>query len=128
MLTNYLEFWTKITVFNATATRAQYWTAFIVNGIVIWLYALLTGQSAYFQNDHFGFFSSLNAMIFGLLLLLAWIANFTIRARRLHDSNHSNWWLLITVVPVIGNLWLFILLLMPTVDNQRWPLNQSQVQ
>ncbi|WP_173021186.1 DUF805 domain-containing protein [Secundilactobacillus folii] len=128
MLTNYLEFWTKITVFNATATRSQYWTAYIANAIIIWLYALASGELWAFRGDFSHLGASLNSLFFILLLILDWIANFTIRARRLHDSDHSNWWLLITVVPVIGNLWLFVLLLMPTIDNQRWPLNQSQVQ
>ncbi|WP_203648843.1 DUF805 domain-containing protein [Secundilactobacillus yichangensis] len=89
---------------------------------------MLTHQSQYFVNGHYEMAANLNAVIFGLILVLVWIANFTIRARRLHDSNHSNWWLLISIIPVLGIIWLFILLLMPTVENERWPLNQSQVQ
>lgn len=128
MLQDYTDYWSKLTVFNATATRKQYWTAYIVNALVIWLYAVLTGQAQYFVDGRYGVAANLNSTIFGLILVLVWLANFTIRARRLHDSNHSNWWLLISIIPVIGTIWLFILLLMPTVVNQRWPLNQSQVQ
>lgn len=128
MIQTYLEYWSKLTVFNATATRKQYWTAYIINTVVIWLYGVLTHQSQYFVNGHYEMAANLNAVIFGLILVLVWIANFTIRARRLHDSNHSNWWLLISIIPVLGIIWLFILLLMPTVENERWPLNQSQVQ
>lgn len=128
MIQNYTEYWSKLTVFNATATRKQYWTAYIINAIIIWLYAVLTHQVQYLVNGHYEVAANLNSAIFGFILVLVWVANFTIRARRLHDSNHSNWWLLISIIPVIGSIWLFILLLMPTIENQRWPLNQSQVQ
>ncbi|GAX04627.1 membrane protein [Secundilactobacillus pentosiphilus] len=128
MIQDYTAYWSKMTVFNATATRKQYWTAYIVNALVIWLYAALTHQTQYLVNGHYEIAGHLNSAIFGLILVLVWLANFTIRARRLHDSNHSNWWLLISMIPIIGTVWLFILLLIPTVVNQRWPLNQSQVQ
>ncbi|GAX08347.1 membrane protein [Secundilactobacillus silagincola] len=128
MIQDYLDYWSKLTVFNATATRKQYWTAYIINAVVVWLYAVLTHQSQYLVSGHYEIAANLNSIVFGLILILVWIANFTIRARRLHDGNHSNWWLLISIIPVLGVIWLFILLLMPTVENQRWPLNQSQVQ
>ncbi|GAX05934.1 membrane protein [Secundilactobacillus pentosiphilus] len=128
MIQDYTAYWSKMTVFNATATRKQYWTAYIVNALVIWLYAALTHQTQYLVNGHYEIAGHLSSAIFGLILVLVWLANFTIRARRLHDSNHSNWWLLISMIPIIGTVWLFILLVMPTVVNQRWPLNQSQVQ
>lgn len=127
MIRYYQEFWTKLFVFNATATRAQYWTAYIINGIVIWLYAVLTHQQGYLHNGHYALSLSANSLIFGILLLLAWCANFTVRARRLHDSNHSNWWLLISIIPLIGGIWLFILLLLPTQKNARWSINQSEI-
>lgn len=128
MIQDYLEYWSKLTVFSATATRKQYWTAYIINAVVVWLYAVLTHQSQYLVSGHYEIAANLNSIVFGLILILVWIANFTIRARRLHDGNHSNWWLLISIIPVLGVIWLFILLLIPTVENQRWPLNQSQVQ
>ncbi len=125
MFRAYADFWNKMFVFNATATRFQYWTAWIINTIVIGLYAYLTHQEQYVVKGVYNMAADSNSMIFVLILILAWVANFTIRARRLHDSNHSNWWLFITIIPFIGNLWLFILLLMPTVKNNRWPVNQS---
>jgi uncharacterized membrane protein YhaH (DUF805 family) len=47
------------------------------------------------------------------------------RARRLHDTNRSNWWILIAIVPLIGQIWLFILFLLPSKSDTRWPVNQS---
>lgn len=91
MIQNYHDYWSKMTVFNATATRKQYWTAYIINTIVVGLYALLTHQSQYYVNGHYQIAANANSIIFGLILFLVWVANFTIRARRLHDSNHTNW-------------------------------------
>ncbi|MGB9029859.1 MAG: DUF805 domain-containing protein [Acidobacteriaceae bacterium] len=30
--------------------------------------------------------------------------------RRLHDTNRSGWWILISLVPLIGGIWLIVLL------------------
>lgn len=76
---SYIEYWSKLTVFNATATRKQYWTAYIINAIVIWLYSVLTHQSQYMVNGHYEIAANTNSVIFGLILALVWLANFTIR-------------------------------------------------
>ncbi|MCD2257369.1 DUF805 domain-containing protein [Agrilactobacillus fermenti] len=128
-MNSYREYWRKMFVFNATATRKQYWSAVIINYIVIGLYAFLSGQWRNF--DDYGRFQmnlSIGSLIFGLLLLLVWIANFTIRARRLHDTDRSNWWILITILPLIGSIWFFILLILPSRPSRRWPLNQTEVE
>lgn len=125
MVKAYTEFWTKMFTFNATATRFQYWTATIVNAIIIFIYGVLTHQSQYFHDGTYEMGLSANSISFAIILLLVWIANFTIRARRLHDSDHTNWWLLIEVVPFIGQIWLIVLLLMPTSKESRWSPNQS---
>ena len=33
--------------------------------------------------------------------------------RRLHDTSRSGWWMLLNLIPVIGQLFLLILLMMP---------------
>ena len=45
------------------------------------------------------------ANIFSLLVIIPSIA---VGIRRLHDTNHSGWWYLLIIIPIIG--WIVILI------------------
>ena len=45
------------------------------------------------------------ANIFSLLVIIPSIA---VGVRRLHDTNHSGWWYLLIIIPIIG--WIVILI------------------
>ncbi|TNE44449.1 MAG: DUF805 domain-containing protein [Sphingomonadales bacterium] len=49
--------------------------------------------------------------LIGLFALGTFIPSLAVAVRRLHDSNRSGWWLLLAFFPVIGTLWLFILMI-----------------
>lgn len=42
--------------------------------------------------------------------LVHFVPGITLTVRRLHDSGRSGWWALIGLVPLIGGIWLFILM------------------
>ncbi len=54
--------------------------------------------------------------IFGLVVLLPSLA---VGARRLHDIGRSGWWLLITLVPLLGLLVLLWFFTRPSVETRR---------
>ena len=57
----------------------------------------------------------------GLFILLMIIPTLAVAVRRLHDSDHSGWWLLIGMIPVAGGLVLLIFyLLRGTAGANRW--------
>lgn len=130
----YLEFWPKAFVFNATATRSQYWIPWITNRLIFFGYCLVTQQW-----QHYTKYGSVNlglappdsipraiiVLIAMGICLVVIIGQFTLRARRLHDLNLSNWFILLFLVPVVGNIIMFVLMLMPTKANPRWWINQS---
>ena len=66
----------------------------------------------------------IGAFLSSLMLFLPMLSVFV---RRLHDTNHSGWWYFIAFVPLIGGIWLLVLLLtdsdeeneygLPVIDN-----------
>ena len=55
-----------------------------------------------FQNDL--------ALLFSILVIANLIPVFAAGVRRVHDSNKSGWWILISFVPIIG-LYIIVLLI-----------------
>lgn len=131
------EFFTKMFVFNASATRKQYWLPYFGIIALTVLVAWATGASEFVYNagTHGAFKLGLRlgnngrALTFLVYYIVVRIANFTLRARRLHYTNRSNWWIFIDMVPVIGQIWLFILTVLPSNPmTNRWPVNQTDAE
>ena len=127
MIQAYKEYWSNITVMDAKATRSQYWWPQLVNYFVLFIYGLLTNITQYYNYDTQEF-THLNiwAFIFMALSIGIWLANFTVRARRLHDTNRSNWWILLYILPILGAIIMFIFLVLPSNPRSRWSRNQSE--
>ncbi|MFC6323067.1 DUF805 domain-containing protein [Companilactobacillus baiquanensis] len=125
-MSKYFDFWKKMTVFNATATRSQYWIPTIANYFLLAIYYELTNQAQYVVNGTYNMHLTINSITFVIITALLWLANFTVRARRLHDINKSNWWMLIELVPLIGFIWLFILMITASRPS-RWTINQADI-
>lgn len=53
------------------------------------------------------------SIIFDLYSLALVIPSLALQVRRLHDTNHSGWWLFIGLVPLIGGIILFIFDVLP---------------
>ncbi|BCA85616.1 membrane protein [Enterococcus saigonensis] len=102
-----------------------------MNYFVLALYSILSGVGRYIEitPDDVTVIKEWNTItiIFILLNALIWLANFTVRARRLHDRNHSNWWILFYLIPVVGTIIIFITLILPSKQNTRWPVNQADI-
>lgn len=128
MLTSYKEFWTKILTWNATATRSQYWIPVIINyflgGLLVNVIEKLQGHEL---GDIYNIADLTTNMTAQVIYLLVWVATLTLKVRRLHDTNHSAGWILIQFVPIIGTIWFFVLMVLPTTPESRWVINQSRV-
>ena len=49
--------------------------------------------------------------LYGIYALVLFIPGLAVAVRRLHDIGKSGWMLLITLIPLIGVIWLLVLLL-----------------
>jgi uncharacterized membrane protein YhaH (DUF805 family) len=53
--------------------------------------------------------------IYGLAVIIPGIA---VTIRRLHDTDRSGWWLLILFIPLIGAIWLLVLMVFDGTPGQ----------
>ncbi|MEX9251652.1 DUF805 domain-containing protein [Pseudenterobacter timonensis] len=86
--------------FRGRARRKEYWMFFLVNIILTFVLTVLDKLLGWERTGGEGVLTT----IYGLLVLLpTWAVQF----RRLHDTDRSAWWLLLTLIPIIG--WLILL-------------------
>jgi len=90
----------KYAVFSGRASRSEYWF-FILFEILLYI-ALVTVDLVAFRG-------SVNVLssIASLVLLLPGLA---VLVRRLHDLDKSGGWFFISFIPLIGSIWLLVLL------------------
>ena len=100
----FLEPIKKYAVFEGRATRKEYWLFtlfYLVVGIFLGFIDLSNGSSV--ADTDFGVLSG----IFALGIIVPSIA---VAVRRLHDTNRPGWMYLISLIPLIGFIWLIVLL------------------
>ncbi|MER7461493.1 DUF805 domain-containing protein [Streptomyces sp. NPDC097981] len=94
----YTDVLKKYTVFSGRARRQEYWMFFLFNLAATIIVAVV--------DSALGTYPLLYA-IYALGVLLPGIA---VGVRRLHDTGKSGWWMFIALVPLIGGIWLIVLM------------------
>ncbi len=95
--------------FKGRARRKEYWM-FILFNMIFMIVALVldnmlgTTQNALLYED-IGY-----GLIYELYTLAVFLPALAVLVRRLHDVGKSGWMILITLIPIIGIIWLFVLL------------------
>ncbi len=88
----------RYAMFEGRAGRAEYWWFFLANLIISVVLQAIAGAS--------------NALVilpiaYSLAVLIPGLA---VAVRRLHDTNKSGWWILISLVPLVGVIVLIVFL------------------
>jgi uncharacterized membrane protein YhaH (DUF805 family) len=89
----------KYAVFEGRARRKEYWMFFLFNLIISVILSIISSA----LDDKFNLIGN----IYSLAVLIPSLA---VAVRRLHDINKSGWWLLISLIPIIGWIWIIVLL------------------
>ena len=121
MIVSYKKFWHQLFVINDTASRADYWWPVIINYVIgVVVIAAIQSATGHSIEDiyTFGDFAIVSARNIGLLIVE--IAGLTVSIRRLHDTNRSGWWWLLKLIPLVGTIWFFILMVLPSKSRTRW--------
>jgi uncharacterized membrane protein YhaH (DUF805 family) len=103
----YTMVWQKYAQFDGRSRRKEYWMFTLFNIVVCCvLYAGLL--AAFFAGQRMvGILIACLYVAYALAVLVPGIA---VSIRRLHDTNKSGWWILISLVPLVGGIILLVLM------------------
>ncbi|MDD5437574.1 MAG: DUF805 domain-containing protein [Patescibacteria group bacterium] len=100
-MNEYISVLKKYVVFSGRAGRREYWMFFLFNLIAIIILAIIDRLV----------WGDKNMSVLGSLYSLAvLLPSLGVAFRRLHDTNRSGWWILISLIPIIGTIVLIVLL------------------
>lgn len=110
-----VEFWSNMFSWNYTASRKQYWIPTITYSLIFNLLFYSTG--VVLVGPGYLDFSTpyLAVTLMGIALFIAQVS---LTARRLHDTNRSAAWMLIGLIPIVGWIILVIMLCQPAKSYQ----------
>lgn len=111
----YLKVWKDYADFNGRARRKEYWMFALINTIIV--LALYSIAIAGIANDS-GVLATLGMALYGMYALAVLIPSLAVAVRRLHDVGKSGWFLLIALIPIIGGIWLLVLLCTDSVAGE----------
>lgn len=91
--------------FNGRIPRSVYWKWYVLPAGILSLLSL--GMDIAFETSiSYDFF-----VFYTLFILIACYPGLAASVKRLHDRNRSGWFILISLIPFVGNIWLMIELL-----------------
>lgn len=112
MMNWYLEVLKKYAVFNGRARRKEYWFFYLFYLIFFMVLAFLDGMTGSFsETAGIGMFT-------GIFILAMIIPGLAVSVRRLHDTDRSGWWILISLIPLIGGIWFLVLMVLDGTSGQ----------
>lgn len=119
----YIAVLKKYAVFKGRARRKEYWMYTLFNlifGIVAMLIDNLLGITIDYM--YYGF-------IYVLYTLAMFLPSLAVTVRRLHDINKSGGWFFIIFIPIVGAIWLLVLMCIDGTpgDNRFGPNPKSEI-
>jgi uncharacterized membrane protein YhaH (DUF805 family) len=108
----YFEAWKKYAVLGGRAGRQEYWYFVLFNILAYILLSIIAGV-----------IGKIGASLLSLYAVAVFLPGLAASVRRLHDTNRSGWWLLITAIPLVGPIVLLVFLAQESyaIENQYGP-------
>jgi len=110
----YILAFKKYAVFTGRSQRAEYWFFLLFNVIFTIILTLIdiaiNNVTARFDGN-FGILSL-------LYLVIIFVPSIAVSIRRLHDTDHSGWWILVYLIPILGPV-IFIFFALQDSDREK---------
>tara|TARA_Y100001970_G_C13416978_1_gene454721 strand:+ start:83 stop:451 length:369 start_codon:yes stop_codon:yes gene_type:complete len=101
----YLKCLKQYADFSGRARRTEYWM-FVLFNILFAVLTIFIG----FLLEYLLKFYAIGFGLYFLYILAIIIPSFSVVVRRLHDTGNSGWMYFISLIPIIGFIWLIVLL------------------
>ncbi len=102
----YLQALKKYAVFEGRARRKEFWYFILFYFIIVIVLGYIDAMIGT-VNASLGL-----GMLSGIFVLAMIIPDIAVTIRRLHDTDRTGWWWLIAFIPVIGVIWLLVLMVL----------------
>jgi uncharacterized membrane protein YhaH (DUF805 family) len=93
----YVQVLKKYAVFEGRARRKEYWMFFLFNFLIAIILGIVEGILGFDPDSK----RSVLGSIYQLAVLIPSIA---VAIRRMHDTDHSGWWILVPIVNLVFTL------------------------
>jgi uncharacterized membrane protein YhaH (DUF805 family) len=110
---SFIDVWKKGLNFTDRATRKEFWMFTVIHYIIIILLSFVGGM--------LGGDSVLGSVPVGIYLVAGFVPTIAVSVRRMHDTGRSGWWVLISLVPLIGGIWYLVLTVLDSKpESNQW--------
>ena len=100
----YLKVLKQYADFSGRARRKEYWM-FVLFNMIFAIVAMGLDNAFGIAIGEIGY-----GPLYGIYGLVLFIPSLAVSVRRLHDVGKSGWMILIPIIPIIGAIWLFVLM------------------
>lgn len=100
-MSEYITMWKRCSDFSGRSTRKEYWMAYLINIIVLFILYCLPENGG---------------IITSLYLLVIPLPSLALFVRRLHDTNRSGLCFLLVFIPFVGFIVLLVFLCTDSID------------
>lgn len=100
----FIQAWMRAAEFSGRSRRKEYWMFTLFNGIVV-----LSAVLAVPLISPSGWTRPLRTVLWAYIWVQV-VPYLSLTVRRLHDVGKSGWWYFITLIPLIGAIYLLILM------------------
>ena len=118
----YLKVLKQYADFSGRARRQEYWMFALLN-MIFTIVAMILDNVLGIAMEGVGY-----GPIYILYVLAVFIPGLAVAVRRLHDVGKSGWMLLIALIPLVGAIWLLVLLFTDSQkESNKWGQNPKEI-
>jgi uncharacterized membrane protein YhaH (DUF805 family) len=107
----------KYATFQGRATLSEFWFWILFCLIILWAVGIPIHKVGPVANFNAFFINAPSEFFYLSLILVLLVPTVAISTRRLHDTSMSGWWQVVVIVPALGWLAWFVLMVQPSGPN-----------